>query len=85
MSRHTLDPHKARHEVVVGWDPPLNTFFAQVLDTEAEDDLDYEVLWIGTSFDEVPDPARVIAAVQPFAAVPDGLLATLQQDRIEGG
>ena len=85
MSRHDLDPHKARHEVVVGWDPPLSTFFAQVLDIEAEDDLDYEVLWIGTSFDEVSDPAGVIAAVQPFAAVPDGLLATLQQDRIEDG
>ena len=83
MSRHALDPFEARHDVVVGWDSPLNTFFAQVLDTEAGDDLDYEVLWIGTSFDEVPDPAGVISAIRPFAAVPDGLLATLQQDRIE--
>ena len=71
MSRHDLTPFDPAHEVVVGWDRPLDTFFAQVIDTTTDEDSDArEVLWIGTDFCEVPDPAAVIAAVAPFAAVP---------------
>jgi len=82
MSRHDLAPSNPRHLVVVGWDPPLQTFFGQVLDTatgDGEDDI--EVVWIGTRFGEILDPMTVIAAVRPFAAIPDGLLQVLQRDR----
>jgi len=82
MSRHDLTPFNPAHETVVGWDPPLRTFFAQVLDTTAdEEDANYEVLWIGTRFREVPDPATVIAAVAPFASVPADLPGQLARDR----
>jgi hypothetical protein len=82
MSRHELDPLNAAHEVVIGWDPPLRTYFAQVFDTAADEESDgREVLWIGTGFREVPDPTAVIAAVTPFASVPAGLLDQLTRDR----
>ena len=82
MSRHDLAPLNPAHEVVTGWDPPMRTFFAQVFDTAADEGSSaYEVLWIGTRFHEVPNPATVIAAVAPFAAVPAGLLDQLARDR----
>lgn len=82
MSRHDLIPFDPVHEVVVGWDPGLATFFAQVLDTAASEESDaYEVLWIGTSPHEVLNPAAVIAAVAPFASVPADLLGQLARDR----
>ena len=82
MSHHELDALKPAHKVVVGWDPPMHTYFAQVLDTAgSEDDGTYEVLWIGTRFQEVLNPATVIAAVTPFATVPADLLHQLARDR----
>lgn len=82
MSRHDLIPFDPVHEVVVGWDPGLATFFAQVLDTTADEESGaYDVLWIGTDFHEVLNPASVVAAVAPFATVPDGLLDQLARDR----
>jgi hypothetical protein len=81
MSRHDLISFDPAHEVVLGWDPPMGTFFAQVLDNLAdEEDGTYEVLWIGTRFQEVLNPATVIAAVAPFATVPAGLLDQLARD-----
>lgn len=82
MSRHDLIPFDPTHEVVVGWDPPIDTFFAQVLDNAGdEEEGTYKVLWIGTRFQEVLNPATVIAAVAPFASVPADLLGQLARDR----
>lgn len=82
MSRHDLIPFDPAHEVALGWDPPMRTFFAQVFDTAGdEDDGTYEVLWIGTRFQEVLNPATVVTAVAPFASVPGNLLDQLAHDR----
>lgn len=82
MSRHQLDSFNPVHEVAIGWDPPMHTYFAQVLDTTASEESDaYEVLWIGTRFQEVLNLATVITAVTPFATVPPDLLGQLAQDR----
>ncbi len=80
MSRHGLTPFNPAHEVTVGWDSPLQTFFVQVLDTAADEGDDYEVLWIGTSFGEVLDATAIVVAVRPFATVPDGLAHMLTAD-----
>ena len=83
MSRHELDPINPAHEVVLGWDPPMCTYFAQVLDSTAGEESDaYEVLWIGIRFQEVLNPASVVAAVAPFATVPADLLGQLARDRL---
>ena len=83
MSRHEMDPLNPMHEVTVGWDPPMHTYFAQVLDTAADEESDArEVLWIGTGFREVLSPAAVIAAGALFAFVPDDLPGQLARDRL---
>jgi hypothetical protein len=38
MSRINLTPKIPNHEVVVGFDPPLQTFFAQVYPPEPDDE-----------------------------------------------
>jgi len=82
MSRHELDPLNPVHEVTVGWDPPMETYFAQVFDTAGdEENGTCEVLWIGTGFREVLNPAAVIAAVAPVASLPADLLGQLARDR----
>jgi hypothetical protein len=46
MSRCVLDSE--RYEVCVGWDQPMNTFFAQVLDREIKgEDHERMILWTG--------------------------------------
>lgn len=83
MSRHDLDPFNPAHEVVVGWDPPTGTYFAQVLNTAADEESDaYTVLWIGTNFGEVPDLGTILATVRPYAHVPDSLVDDLLEDFI---
>lgn len=69
MSRHTIRSDE-EVEVVVGWDPPLQTFFALVYDVAAYkqalvDDPDADhviILWEGTlehrSLDEVEELVR---------------------------
>ena len=39
MSRVELQPKNPEHEIVVGLDRPLNTFFISVMQVQAEDDL----------------------------------------------
>lgn len=48
MSRHLIVKN-ADGEVVVGWDPPLGTFFAQIFGPEPEDPDEDEnlIAWIG--------------------------------------
>ncbi len=38
MSRYVIAPHAAHHQVIVGWDPPMQTLFGQVFDTTVEED-----------------------------------------------
>ena len=39
MSRVKLHPKNPEHEIVVGLDRPLNTFFISVMQVQADDDL----------------------------------------------
>lgn len=72
MTRHLLTPISPEiSQVVVGWDRPLQSYFAQVFSTTAdgEDDL---LVWIGV-LDRITDPKIVLDAVQPYTAIPDSL------------
>lgn len=78
MSRHELAPRRDGLEVVVGWDPPLCTFFAQVWDrTIDEDDPAAELLWVGCAPRELRDVQQVVDAVAPWALVPDSVVGAL--------
>lgn len=52
MSRYTITVHHAGNsdpEAVIGYDPPLKTFFLQAFPDKSGDDL---ALWAGTKHDE---------------------------------
>ena len=84
MSQHRLQPLSpdSPTKIVVGWDPPLRTFFAQVFSGDDGSDL---ILWTGTSFDEIPDPREVVDQVRPYAQVSDNLISMLADDAAREG
>lgn len=82
MSQHLLPalPKYAGATIRIGWDRPLNTYFASVVDHREDAPEDAPFLWIGQQPGEILNPARVIKAVAPYAVIPDGLAAALLAD-----
>jgi hypothetical protein len=85
MSLYTLTPKPGceRYIVQVGWNPH-RTFFATVLDFawDPVTDPDNEPDAVRLGIDEtILDPTDVLVAVDPYAVIPDGLLATLRADK----
>jgi hypothetical protein len=79
MSRCVLDDEERQIEVVIGWDPGAETFFARIYDrnkgiaarkagaTEIEMEEAGLVLWTG-GFDRIyVEPDLLIAAIRPYA------------------
>jgi hypothetical protein len=86
MSRHEIPALDKTHRVIVGWDQPLLTFFAQVIDRrrEVEERDDKIVVWRGCKLRElyeVDDLARVVAR---YAELTPEMRATLYGDKDEG-
>lgn len=52
MSRYRI-PH-ARYDIAVGWDPPLNTCYGIIVDTQAVDE-ERTLLWLGDDWNQYPD------------------------------
>lgn len=89
MSRHvlkTLATDVQSLEVVVGWDAPLNTYFAQVIRfSTSVDEEDEVLLHCGFYSAEVPSPEAALKLVAPW--VPEAehnhdLLVHLDDDRL---
>ena len=67
MSRYPLKAKDSNHEVVVGWDPPQNSFFAHVIDvSKDEDDEARDVLWIGCRYKECHRVEEIISKIRPY-------------------
>lgn len=86
MSRHDFeqtDPVTSiDYEITVGWDRPMQTYFAQVYAFEkGASSAPEPILWIGTGFCEHPEPENVIDAVRPYLTIPDNLHTILRADR----
>lgn len=81
MSRHDLQPNADSPGAVgasVGWDRPLQTFFAQVFfRTEDEPDEGEPLIWVGTEPGELLSAEAAIAVVAPHAVIPPGLAEQL--------
>ena len=85
MSRYDLEPKAETASKVVkgviGWDRPLQTFFAQVFTrTEEEPDEGEATIWLGTEPGELPTPEAAIAVVAPYAILDDDLAERLRVD-----
>ena len=80
MSRHELDGREPGTRIVVGWDPPLLTYFVHVFDGRADEG---PSVWLGGAQSWLRDLADLRRAVQPFTDLPDELAHRLQEDRDE--
>jgi hypothetical protein len=89
MSRYTILPRpeiqtQCPHvEIFVGFDPPLHTFFGQVVDPSRPAGQPEAVFWIGTAPQEYPDLIAFARAMEPWAPIPMRVLAALARDRMQ--
>ena len=67
---------------IVGWDRPLETFFVQVFERDADGEED-AFIWKGTFPGQLPTPRSALDVVAPWCAIPDGLAAALETDRLK--
>jgi hypothetical protein len=84
MSRHDLRPKLDAGIVTrgsVGWDRPLQTFFAQLFSIN-ENREEEPHIWIGTFPRELASAAAAIAVVETDCVVPEGLGAALETERL---
>jgi hypothetical protein len=79
VSRHQLPTKSPRHRVVVGWDPPLRTYFCQVFDLEGKEE-DQPFVWLGADLKQV-SMEEVLQAISPYAAAPLLVVPALVEDR----
>ncbi len=84
MSRYTItvtNDHRADPDAVIGYDPPLRTFFVQAFPDETGDDL---ALWLGTSDREYETVDALYAAGRAkgfdFMPLPDSVALSLADD-----
>ena len=81
MSRHFVTPRNPRHEVIVGWDAPLGTYFVQVFDTGIDETaIEAPVAMVGETLGEVHCVDLILQLVAMHALVPEGLRETLVAD-----
>lgn len=82
MSRHSM-PLAGGRTLTVGWDPPLQTYFA-VIRTWEQEEHDEPLLWIGTDLHELYDLDDLARALGEHASVLTPELALrLERDREE--
>ncbi len=86
MSRHQIRGRDPAHKVIVGWDSPLRTYFAQVIDRKKEDaDPDEKfVTWIGCSSEEILEVDDLRNRIKPWAYIGADVAAKLRGDRYVG-
>jgi hypothetical protein len=69
------------HTIVVGWDNPLGTFFAQVWPGYGEDGWgDEPEFWVGCQAAEVPTVEALAELLRPFAELPLDVADLLRRD-----
>jgi hypothetical protein len=88
MSRHEITAVNPAHKIIIGWDPPLMTFFIQVVDRKIEgadddDENDKLVYWAGTNLREIYEIDDLVRHARPYADIPHELRSTLYGDKDE--
>lgn len=82
MTQHFLTPKNPEQAdvIIVGYDPPLSTFFAQVY--KQTDDEPAWVLWEGCRPGQLAYAYEVLDLVSGHAYIPDGLWDELDDDQL---
>lgn len=83
MSRHEIRGREPHIAIVVGWDPPLATYFAQVWDelTDENDEEEPQILWVGCFAREIPTVDELGRHLEPFVTLSPELREQLARDR----
>ena len=81
MSRYSISAQQPGLTVIVGWDSPLCTFFAQVFDPSIEEDVDACLLWIGTAPEAIPTVAALQAQLTGWATIPPDIVDRLVREQ----
>jgi hypothetical protein len=86
VSHHEIPARDPAHRVIVGWDPPLMTFFAQVIDRrrEVEERDDKMILWRGCKLRELYEVEDLVRVVERYAELTAEMCVTLYGDKDEG-
>ena len=79
MSRYNLQPLNDNHDVTVGWDRPLQTFFVIVLETDFQD-YEKEVFSAGM-LDTITSVEQLQESVAPYAELDDATVTQLEADQ----
>lgn len=85
MSRYTTPTLQPGQTCVVGWDPPLGTFFAQVHACPAARRPPRLLLWVGTDIEDIRTVQELAQALAPYANLPANLQRQLEADRRGAG
>jgi len=81
MSRYTVPAQDPGLTVIVGWDNPLTTFFAEVFDPSIEEDDEASLLWIGTDPQALLTVAALQAQLAGWATIPPAIVDRLIRDQ----
>jgi len=81
MSRYSVPTQDPCMMVVVGWDTPLMTFFAQVFDHAIAEEVEACVLWIGTTPAAIPTVAALQAQLAGWAMLSADIMTRLTRDQ----
>ena len=84
MSRRDVPVKTRAYPIVratIGWDRPLETFFAQAFALDGDDE-EIAVVWKGTYPAELPTPRSAIEILEPYCDIPPGLTMELETDRL---
>jgi len=79
MSRYTFTGNKPQLKIVVGWDRPLQTYFAQVWDGGKLERGDL-LLWAGAGPPPVPTVDALAELLGPFGGIPADVVAQLRNE-----
>jgi len=85
MSRYLLRKDN-KYEIAVGWDPPLQTYFAQVFDEEKSKKQGEDILLVnaghGLPFNDVISDIKILEdLLKDYVAIPDIIKGNLIRDK----
>lgn len=85
---HTIKGDKSNHEILLGWDSVLRTFYLHVIDTSRDDDEEErDLLWIGCEIGENIGLAEIDINLKRYhkAGIDDYLLIELYREMRNSG
>lgn len=80
MSQFTYRGKESYWRIIVGWDNPLETFFAQVWDErEDQDECPLVTFWVGGQTAEVSTIEELESLLAPFGEIPKECKVLLEE------